>query len=195
MNHDPSMVVDARAVHLPAPVATHPPLPSVPRHISDCHTQIQRAVWMANKPVHARSVSVFDPKIRRYFVHWVPTIGGCIVRFDGPPDGHATRQSAIEEGHRFRQQSIRFAQGDPGARIRQEAIDAPLTSALAQVSELLVETLKYLPERRSVGYDPDFGPVTVPAGTAVLELRSRIVENLDALRTAMPPNPAAATDG
>jgi hypothetical protein len=35
----------------------------------------------------------------------------------------------------------------------------------------------------------------VAAGTAVLELRSRIVENLDVLRTAMTPNPAAATDG
>jgi hypothetical protein len=195
MNHDPTTVADARPVHRPAPVVTHPPHRPVLRQIKDCHTQIERAVWMANRAVSARSVSVFDPEIRRFFVHWVPTIGNVLVRYDGPADGHATRQSAIEEGNRLREQALRFAQGDPGAPVRQDAVTAPLNAALAQLSELLVETLEYLPERRSVGYEPDFGPVTVPNGTAVLELRRRIVEKLDVLRTGVTTRPAAAIDG
>lgn len=194
MNQDPTVVVDACPAQLPVPVATQPPLPPVPRQIKDCHLQAERAVWFANRPVNARSVSLFDPRIRRFFVTWVPTIGNVVVRYDGPPDGHPTRQSAIEEGRRFRQQALRFVHGDRGTPARRDARSIPLHATLAQTSELLVETLKYLPERSSVGYDRDTGPITVPTGSAVLELRRRIVETLDVLRTALTPRPAASSD-
>ena len=194
MNHDPTVVVDVRPAHLPAPVATHPPHRTVPRQIKDCYTQSSRATWFSTHPVSARSVALFDPQIRRFFVHWYPTIGGVICRMDGPPDGHATRQSAIEEGRRFQENARLFALGNRGNPVPQDAPTAPLNAALAQAADLLVETLKYLPERHSVGYEPGVGPVTVPNGTAVRELRTRIVEKLDVLRTRLTP-PIPARDG
>lgn len=112
MNHEqPFVIVDVVEPPLARP-STHVLHRDVPQQIASCHTQIERAAWFSSRRVSVRRVSVFDPQIRRYIVMWYPTVGNAIVRYDGPEGGHATRQSALEEGYRFRDQAVRFAQGD-----------------------------------------------------------------------------------